>query len=36
MSREERLDEALRTMDFYELAKITYEGEDNGDNKDNK
>ena len=25
MSRDERLDEALRTMDFYELAKITYE-----------
>lgn len=29
MTKEERLDEALRTMDFYELAKITYE--DNGD-----
>lgn len=25
MTREQRLDEALRTMDFYELAKITYE-----------
>ena len=25
MSRNEKLDEALRTMDFYELAKITYE-----------
>lgn len=25
MSKDERLDEALRTMDFYELAKITYE-----------
>jgi len=25
MTKEERLDEALRTMDFYELAKITYE-----------
>lgn len=25
MTRGERLDEALRTMDFYELAKITYE-----------
>ena len=25
MTREERLDEALRTMDFYELAKITME-----------
>ena len=24
MTREQRLDEALRTMDFYELAKITY------------
>lgn len=25
MSRNEKLDEALRTMDFYKLAKITYE-----------
>lgn len=25
MTREERLDEALRTMDFYELAKLTME-----------
>lgn len=25
MTREQRLDEALRTMDFYELAKLTYE-----------
>lgn len=25
MTRGERLDEALRTMDFYELALITYE-----------
>lgn len=25
MIREEKLDEALRTMDFYELAKLTYE-----------
>lgn len=25
MTKDERLDEALRTMDFYELAKITYE-----------
>ena len=25
MTREERLDEALRTMDFYELAKLTLE-----------
>lgn len=29
MTRGERLDEALRTMDFYELAKLTYEGENN-------
>lgn len=29
MTREERLDEALRTMDFYELAKITYERSNN-------
>lgn len=28
MTREERLDEALRTMDFYELAKITMEEQD--------
>lgn len=25
MTRKERLDDALATMDFYELAKITYE-----------
>lgn len=25
MTRNERLSEALRTMDFYELAKMTYE-----------
>lgn len=25
----ERLDKALQTMDFYELAKITYEGSNN-------
>ena len=25
MTKEERLDEALRTMDFYELAKLTME-----------
>lgn len=25
MTREEKLDEALRTMDFYELAKLTME-----------
>ena len=25
MTRGQRLDEALRTMDFYELAKLTYE-----------
>lgn len=25
MTKEERLDEALKTMDFYELAKITME-----------
>ena len=25
MTKQERLDEALRTMDFYELAKITME-----------
>lgn len=25
MSRDERLDEALRKMDFYELALLTYE-----------
>lgn len=29
MTRNDRLDEALRTMDFYELAKITYEGSKN-------
>lgn len=28
MTKEERLDEALRTMDFYELAKITMEEQD--------
>lgn len=27
MTREEKLDEALRTMDFYELAKLTMEVE---------
>ena len=31
MTREEKLDEALRTMDFYELAKITME--DNNENQ---
>lgn len=25
MTRKEKLDEALRTMDFHELAKLTYE-----------
>lgn len=25
MTKQERLDEALKTMDFYELAKITME-----------
>lgn len=25
MTREEKLDEALRTMDFYKLAKLTME-----------
>lgn len=29
MTSEERLDEALRTMDFYELAKLTYERSNN-------
>lgn len=29
MTKQERLDEALRTMDFYELARITYEGSNN-------
>lgn len=29
MTRQEKLDEALRTMDFYELAKITYERSNN-------
>lgn len=29
MTREERLDEALKNWDFYELAKITYEGDNN-------
>lgn len=29
MTKEERLDEALRTMDFYELAKLTYERSNN-------
>lgn len=28
MTKEKRLDEALRTMDFYELAKITMENQD--------
>lgn len=27
MTKDERLNEALRTMDFYELAKITMEGD---------
>lgn len=30
MTRKERLDDALATMDFYELAKITMESQDNG------
>lgn len=30
MTKEERLDEALRTMDFYELAKITMEEDNEG------
>lgn len=25
MTKQERLNEALKTMDFYELAKLTYE-----------
>lgn len=29
MTREQRLDEALRTMDFHELAKLTYERSNN-------
>lgn len=29
MSRNEKLDEALRTMDFYKLAKLTYERSNN-------
>ena len=29
MTREEKLDEALRTMDFYELALLTYERSEN-------
>ena len=29
MTRNDRLDEALRTMDFYELAKITMEEQPN-------
>lgn len=29
MTRQERLDEALKNWDFYELAKITYEGNNN-------
>ena len=29
MTSEEKLDEALRTMDFYELAKLTYERSNN-------
>lgn len=28
MTREERLDEALKTMDFYKIAKITMEEQD--------
>ena len=31
MSKDERLDEALRKMDFYELAEITME-ENDGEN----
>lgn len=27
MTKQKRLDEALKTMDFYELAKITMEGQ---------
>lgn len=27
MTKQERLQEALRTMNFYELAKITMEGQ---------
>ena len=30
MSKDERLDEALRKMDFYELALLTYERSGNG------
>jgi hypothetical protein len=33
MTREERLDDALRTMDFYELAKITMEEQPNEDKR---
>lgn len=29
MTKQDRLDEALRTMDFYELAKLTYERSNN-------
>lgn len=29
MTRQEKMDEALRTMDFYELAKLTYERSNN-------
>ena len=29
MTKQDRLDKALRTMDFYELAKITYERSNN-------
>lgn len=29
MTKQERLQEALRTMDFYELAKLTYERSNN-------
>lgn len=28
MTKDERLNEALRTMDFYELAKLTMEEKD--------
>lgn len=36
MSRDDRLDEALKNWDFYELAKITYEGDNSGNSKDNE
>lgn len=31
MTKEERLDEALKNWDCYELAKITIKGEDNNE-----